>query len=74
MAALLRLTAHPSEAVIRRALKLLTTSLANISQQDAQVRTQASVAEAADGPGRGTAEAALELCDLAPALLQTGKL
>ena len=39
MAALLRLTAHPSEAVIRRALKLLTTSLASISQHDIQVRT-----------------------------------
>ena len=42
MAALLRLTAHPSEAVIRRALKLLPTSLANISQHDAQVRIQQS--------------------------------
>lgn len=42
MAALLRLTAHPSEAVIRRALKLLTTSLASISQHDVQVCTRRS--------------------------------
>lgn len=45
-----------------------------LSYYNAVLLAQASVAEATAGLGKGTAEAALELCDLAPALLQTGKL
>ncbi len=67
VSALLQLTQHPSEAVIRRALKLLTASLAKLGQQDARPR-----AEIADDASQGSAEAALELCNLAPTLLQTG--
>lgn len=67
VSALLQLTQHPSEAVIRRALKLLTASLAKLGQQDAM-----PAAEIADDARQGSAEAALELCNLAPALLQTG--
>lgn len=69
VSALLQLTQHPSEAVIRRALKLLTASLTKLGQQDARPR-----AEIADDASQGSAEAALELCNLAPALLQTGLL
>ena len=65
--ALLQLTQHPSEAVIRRALKLLTASLTKLGQQDARPS-----AEVADDASQGSAEAALELCNLAPSLLQTG--
>ena len=67
VSALLQLTQHPSEAVIRRALKLLTASLAKLGQQDAR-----PTAEIADDASQGSAEAALELCKLAPTLLQTG--
>ena len=67
VSALLQLTQHPSEAVIRRALKLLTASLAKLGQQDAR-----PTAEIADDASQGSAEAALELCKLAPILLQTG--
>lgn len=69
VSALLQLTQHPSEAVIRRALKLLTASLTKVGQQDARPR-----AEIADDASQGSAEVALELCNLAPALLQTGLL
>lgn len=48
--------------------------LPTLSCYNAFLMAQASVAEATDGPGKGTAEAALELCVLAPALLQTGKI
>ena len=67
VSALLQLTQHPSEAVIRRALKLLTASLAKLGQQDAR-----PAAEIADDASQGSAEAALELCKLTPTLLQTG--
>ena len=67
VSALLQLTQHPSEAVIRRALKLFTARFAKLSQQDARPR-----AEIADDASQGSAEAALELCNIAPALLQTG--
>ncbi len=67
VSALLQLTQHPSEAVIRRALKLLTASLTKLGQQDARPS-----AEVADDASQGSAEAALQLCNLAPTLLQTG--
>ncbi len=47
VAALLRLTQHPSEAVIRRALKLVTTSLAKLGQQDHKVSMLASTFDSA---------------------------
>ena len=66
--ALLKLVQHPSEAVVRRALRLIAESVAKAS------RTEAAQAPpgTAEAPSSSTAEAAVQLCSLAPVLLQTG--
>ena len=64
--ALLKLVQHPFEAVVRRVLRLVTDILARASRPDATPATPAQASLSS------TAEAALQLCSLAPMLLQTG--
>ena len=68
--ALLKLVQSPSEAAVRRALRLISDSVAKASQAG----TASTPSEAAAAAPSATTEAAVQLCSLAPVLLQTGEL
>ena len=67
--ALLKLVQSPSEAAVRRALRLISDSVAKASQTG----RASTPSEAAAAAPSATTDAAVQLCSLAPVLLQTGE-